>query len=125
MALVNYTEDGEIIIGSRWPAFTGTATWTLTYTPGWPIGAESWIWSLRFSKRLSGGTPALSVDADSVSRDDLNTALILNFILTESNTNDLSPGKNEVDIRSNNSGTISVHDGTQGYARVRNMAGDG
>lgn len=124
---INYTYSGELIRGSRWPPWDGEVTVTIKFTAGWPIGAELWTWLLRFSRENLGGTADLEVTADSVTRDDPNTALILKFIATPTQTLSLPPKvpKFYVDISANDGVVLHIHDATQGYALVRLAAGHG
>ena len=123
----NYTEQGEIIRGSRWPPFSGYVTVTIVLDGGWPAAADGWDWKMRFSRKLDGSTPDLAIDADTVTDDIPNDALILKFYATPAETGSLPGGRAvfHVDIWTSGGGEVGVHDMGQGYAQVRSMAGEG
>lgn len=124
--LVDYTIKGEIVRGSQWPAYgTNVLTVTLTDTAGWAVGAEDWDWSMLFSRAVSGSTPDLTITALTVTRDDPNTALILTFRATPTETLKLPAGVPivNVDIQAFNDPTIYIDDRLQGTAHIRAIAG--
>ncbi len=126
---IDYTEKGEIVRGSRWPPFAGAVTVTVILEGGWPIGAELWDWEMRFSRRRLGAAPDLAIDPDTVTRNDLIDALLFRIIATPAQTATLPGGDAmfNVDIWSDDAGGdgVSIADATQGFARVRSIAGQG
>ena len=128
MALQDYTEDGDIIRGSRWPPAEDVLTVEITNTGGWPAGADGWIWSLALSRTARGGTPDVELTADSA--DVAGNVLTLTFHATSAETAALPAGKGRfyVEVKSDDGddpAVVSYYDCVAGTANVRDAAGEG
>ena len=128
MALQDYTDDGDIIRGSRWPPAEDVVTVSITNTGGWPAGAAAWDWSLLLSRTWRGGTVDLELDAQDV--DIVGNVLSATFFATSAKTAALPAGKGRyaVEIKSDDGGdpaSVSFYDCVAGTANVRNAAGEG
>ncbi len=131
--MLDYTEEaGEIIRGGRWPPAAGCITLTLTRTCdgdplNWPAGADGWTWELLISRYVAGSAPDLTLTAHSV--DLAGHILTLTFYATPVNSASLPGGgrkRFDVDLKSTDgSAVVSFYDGAQGWAHVRNAAGQG
>ena len=134
----DYTQDGDIIRGSRWPAADEVLTIQLTKASGWPADADEWTWELCLSRTLRGGAPDLVLEASNVFVSD--EILQCTFYATPAQTAAL-PGTGRtqfyVDLRSTETpGTtttpapgasvdiVSYYDCVHGVAWVRNPAGE-
>lgn len=119
----DYTsDDSEITRGSRWPEAEGVLTVTLTNDNSWPTDANTWTWSLLFSRL---GVVGMTLSAESAT---LTTTkvLVLTFYATPSQTQ-LIPGAGrqlfKVELKSIDlSGTVSYYDSVEGTAVVRDFA---
>jgi len=121
----NYTGNGSIVRGSRWPPADDSLTVTLTKSSGWPDGADSWTWSLLLSRTWAGGDADLTLTADSVTID--GDELTATFHATPAETAAL-PGAGRttyrVDLKSDDgAGDVSYYDVVQGEADVRDYSG--
>ena len=117
---------GEIIAGSRWPPAADPFTIAIANTGGWPPEAASWTWEVVLSRSRAGGTPDLTLAASATLEGDV---LTLTFHAPPQQPASL-PGAGRrpffVAVRSTDgSGTVSYYACVQGYAWVREPAGQG
>ena len=135
MVAKDYTREGAIIRGSRWPPVEGAKPVEITSENDWPPEAEDWAWTLIFSRiasiSASGGAPKLEVPADAAQ---LQTAKkIVCLFHMEPADSVRMPGSSlailRVEVKSDdgspNGAGICYYDCVAGTARVRNPAGEG
>jgi len=121
----DYTAEGIIVRGSRWPAVNVMKPVRITNAAGWPEGADKWTWQLSLSRTKRGGTPDLVLDAAAAILD--VKTMILNFFATPAETANLpcSEGKLHVEITSDDGVDVNYYDCVAGTAKVRSAAGEG
>ncbi len=117
---------GDVIRGSRWPVADDTFTVRITNSSGWPQDADQWTWEVLLSRATAGADADLTLTA--AASLDGNT-MILTFHATPLQTDSL-PGTGRrrfyVDVRSTDGAeTVSYYDCVQGFAWVRDPAGQG
>ena len=123
--MIDYTENGEIVRGSRWPAGDDDVTITITKSTGWPAAAaSSWVWKLCLASRRSGGAADLELTASSKTINGTSISLAFSASAAETATLPGSGSKQfDVDLKSTDGAEVSIWDALQGKAKVRDAAG--
>ncbi len=123
----NFTPDGDIVRGGRWPPADDSISVTVTKSSGWPVGAGAWTWKLRLSRQRAGGAADLELTSDGAEID--GSDIVLTFHATSAQTAALpGAGRTKLAVQlysDDGAGVVSQYPPGAAYAYVSDPAGEG
>jgi hypothetical protein len=121
----DYGRRGKLVRGSLWPPGGDAVVVRLIRSSGW-AGADSWTWTLRFSRNVGSGSPDFSIESSSISIS--GTSIYISYKLDDSDTvvaNFPETGQTNVGVRSvDGSDNVSDWEIVRGYIEVVDPIGE-
>ncbi len=122
---LEYTSGGSIIRGYIWPPAGDDFLVTVIKDNGWPVGADGWTWTLRFSRAKAGGSVDVELTAADAVMDGDDIELTFS-VMTEEETAALS-GKGDqkfhIAVKSDGGPGRSAFSAVVGVADVEDAVG--